>query len=328
MVEYYKPFFDFNYIYSIDKLRFEFFIAYDAFEDFYRLLHYHDLNGNIDFLNQTSRAFSYRHLFRLGSVDYSLILGVGFNDDISFEKDCLKRRCFIEFNPNKILGNIVLEDGIFVSGPTGFVKPYRMSNNPFYDDSLFYQKEYMLDKLYILIDLLKDHIDRKKEIKLKKYDLAIDMAVSRDKVQLFKNHKAYKQFYKSSLDVTEYLGIGQEGRVKVYNKTLESGLDFDVTRFEITSSNVVYTEFIKHFPKVKILNPSSDIKDYVLEMLELISPADRQMILNKMNYRTKTKYVDMIGGDYLNIRESVFDKLMENIEHVKRGFLVWNYDLF
>lgn len=66
-----------------------------------------------------------------------------------------------------------------------------------------------------------------------RYDLAIDYAVKRDSVRIVKDGRKYG--CEISNGMTEYLGQrNKPGRVKVYDKTAESGLDADVTRVELT----------------------------------------------------------------------------------------------
>lgn len=69
-----------------------------------------------------------------------------------------------------------------------------------------------------------------------RFDLAIDIPISRDKVYLIKDKRLYEEYSNSCVDKTQYLGKrNSHGRVKVYNKALELKLDdVDLTRVEIT----------------------------------------------------------------------------------------------
>lgn len=68
---------------------------------------------------------------------------------------------------------------------------------------------------------------------LVRYDLAVDVPVSRDEVRLAKDGRKYE--CQISKTMTEYLGRRNAGGyVKVYDKTDESGLDFALTRIELT----------------------------------------------------------------------------------------------
>lgn len=69
-----------------------------------------------------------------------------------------------------------------------------------------------------------------------RFDLAIDMPVSRDKVYMLKDNRTYEEYSNSTNDRTQYLGKrNNHGRVKIYNKALELKLEnIDLTRLEVT----------------------------------------------------------------------------------------------
>lgn len=84
------------------------------------------------------------------------------------------------------------------------------------------------DKLYSLI---REYAD---EIELKRWDLAIDIPCKRTDLVLSKDQRIY-QYIESPGGVTEYLGRrSHDGFVKLYDKTRESNLDYDLTRLELT----------------------------------------------------------------------------------------------
>ena len=69
-------------------------------------------------------------------------------------------------------------------------------------------------------------------VKLKSWDLSIDFPLNRLNLSMVRDKRMYQLITKSSLDRTEYLGSRHtSGFCKLYNKTIESGLDVDVTRF-------------------------------------------------------------------------------------------------
>jgi hypothetical protein len=90
-----------------------------------------------------------------------------------------------------------------------------------------------------------------------KFDLAIDLPVARDKVHLIKDKRTYEEYSNSQSDRTQYLGKrNAPGRVKIYNKALESKLDIDLTRLEITVDydNRSVSEVGKLIPEMYILD--------------------------------------------------------------------------
>ncbi len=116
-----------------------------------------------------------------------------------------RRRGFIEFNPNKLF------------------------NDPDYS--------------VILHDLcfLREHSS---EWTISRWDLAVDMPISREFVRLIKeSRRNYSLKWVSRLNFTEYLGChGRCGFVKLYNKQVESNLPYECTRFEITLDSVEYAK--------------------------------------------------------------------------------------
>ena len=75
--------------------------------------------------------------------------------------------------------------------------------------------------------------DQGVELEPVRYDLAIDYPVARDTVRMVKDGRNYECFISDAL--TEYLGQrNKPGRVKVYDKQVEAGLDEPLTRVELT----------------------------------------------------------------------------------------------
>lgn len=90
-------------------------------------------------------------------------------------------------------------------------------------------------------------------IKIRNFDCAIDMPIPRLHARLLKDKRHYSLIDNGSDDVTEYLGANSKvGRVKLYNKTREAGLSFNLTRLEVTSDLRVDINDI--FPRVLILD--------------------------------------------------------------------------
>lgn len=68
-----------------------------------------------------------------------------------------------------------------------------------------------------------------------RWDLAIDIPVERSLVRLIKDRRDYSTYDSGGGNFTEYLGQRNKCmRVKLYNKSAESGLDVPLTRLEIT----------------------------------------------------------------------------------------------
>lgn len=69
--------------------------------------------------------------------------------------------------------------------------------------------------------------------KATRYDLAIDCPIPREEIRIIKDSRVYECVVSDA--ITEYLGQrNKPGRVKVYDKQKEAGLDFPLTRIELT----------------------------------------------------------------------------------------------
>lgn len=69
---------------------------------------------------------------------------------------------------------------------------------------------------------------------IKRFDLAIDIPIGRQSVRLLKDRRVYTE-RRHGQEWTEYLGKSSTvGRVKLYNKTVEAGLKYPLTRLELT----------------------------------------------------------------------------------------------
>lgn len=119
-----------------------------------------------------------------------------------------------------------------------------------------------------------------------RYDIAIDIPIPRDRVQLRKDQRRYLDYCYSASNRTEYLGQRSDhGHVKVYNKALEQGVEGDLTRVEITLDyeRSTWAEFVRVFPDVyyfdRDLEQSADVggSDYVL----MLACADD---INRLSY--------------------------------------------
>ena len=120
---------------------------------------------------------------------------------------------------------------------------------------------------------------------LSRFDLAIDMPISRDKVLMMKDNRKYMCIMASSFDKTEYLGLRNHvGRVKLYNKQLEQNLDYPLTRLEITCDgeniSIPYIADLRQLPKgddgalVKALYSHP----FATEVITLLTPYQRKKV--------------------------------------------------
>ena len=101
------------------------------------------------------------------------------------------------------------------------------------------------------------------ELKCVRMDLAIDLPIERKYANLLKGNKNYSYNDFNADGITEYTGVRNEvGFCKLYDKTIESKLDYPLTRFEITCKPDMIA-FRRKLSKVII-----EYENYQRELLE------------------------------------------------------------
>lgn len=88
--------------------------------------------------------------------------------------------------------------------------------------------------LHGLLDLILGVFFNSHSVEVVSIDVAMDMPVNINRLIIDKYRKQiYKLFDNGGDDKTHYLGKG-DGRIKIYNKARELGIDGDLTRYEIS----------------------------------------------------------------------------------------------
>lgn len=293
MLSYYNPYYDGRNWYSVDNVRLDLeFLSLDSAQRFTDWI-----NSTFDCFTYypSFKDFQYRHLFNFGIKGLSFSLGVGHNSCRS--SDNVKG--FLDFNPNKLFGGIKVGDG--------FV---RVRNSPFGDDVPYISVREALCEALELI--LKELSKVCMHITLKRWDLAVDVPVTRSEVCLSKDRRQYKQFYNGKENFTEYLGSSDApGRVKVYNKMLEAELEYDLTRIELTMGSLDYNDCILYWPEVYLINHVPLDSDKFIVSLLREFPADRlDFYMRRVSdRRTKNKYKAFLIQERFQVPQSAFDAL-------------------
>lgn len=259
-MKYFKKFINkLGYIYSLDMIRLNFEFKNNLINSFTKLLQDYNILYNLDIKTYIGRGVGYHYL-------YNIKLNNEFSFAIGLELNCKsenKNKGFIEFNPNKCLINEIF--------------------------SKFWEE---FKKLCF-------------EIKLKRYDCAIDILIKREYVKLIRNFKCnYEYLYITDEDngsilnrsVTEYQGRRNHNKfTKLYNKTAESKLDYDLTRIEFTfdREEVNFENlplfFIYHQNIInELYNNNFNQRDFVLIDL-LRNSDDINFYLKRLNYRYREK---------------------------------------
>lgn len=123
--------------------------------------------------------------------------------------------------------------------------------------------------------------------RIRRYDLAVDIPVSRQDAFLVKDSRAYSEL-RHGQRVTQYLGARSStvGRVKLYNKQTEARLNYPLTRLELTLDPSTPYEKI-NFPEVYYLENNQ------IGMDELKATDTERFIMNAILQGCGT--VDQLG---------------------------------
>lgn len=157
-------------------------------------------------------------------------------------------------------------------------------------------------------------------IKPIKFDLAIDLPVSREKVYLLKDKRTYEEYSNSFSDRTQYLGPrNSHGRVKLYNKSLESKLNIPLTRLELTidyaMSSLSDVQCI--IPNLYILDSFQfDIDVTGTDKVILIAVLQDISLLNELSRRKQQKikaYLDSMQLK-LELKSSSYQCILNDIK--------------
>lgn len=241
-----------------------------------------------------SSNFNYDIYRSAKSFGYSVLLDIKCNNAVNHFviglgfnglKKSESRSCFIEFNPNKVGSSFEL--------------------------SALLDFMFSLSLCFVLV----------------LYDLAVDLPFSKKYISLIKDRRVYKKFVYDSegVNVTEYLGSGADaGRIKLYNKSIESDLDYDLTRLELTTRSLDYLVVSKQFPKLLVCGFSDSFYSFKLSktdlvLLELLYTCDDPSYYFKRLGKDKQKVLlPFVSQNFdLGFNEEVFSYLLKIINFFK-----------
>ncbi len=168
---------------------------------------------------------------------------------------------------------------------------------------------------------------RSQAFRISQIDLAIDFPFNRKSFNLAKDKRIYTQINDGENNITEYLSKhNSHGFTKLYNKTVESKLDYDLTRLEITLKEFDVVEVSRVFPIVRFAD-FSQIK--LNECLPKLSQNDEVLLelirmhsdyFNKLSRRKKT-----LLKPYLNYDKPIYqfnaDVYLKLFNKVKEFFI-------
>ena len=134
--------------------------------------------------------------------------------------------------------------------------------------------------------------------RIPRFDLAIDIPVNRSECFLVKDRRMYIE-RRHGVEFTQYLGSKSStvGRVKLYNKTSEAGLDYALTRLELTLDPSLPYDRV-NFPAVWRLNDQQIRKDGIkvtdTEKFILNSILQGYGTLNDLGRKTRRKIESLL----------------------------------
>lgn len=160
---------------------------------------------------------------------------------------------------------------------------------------------------------------------VRRFDLAVDIPIDRMSVYLVKDARAYFE-RRHGKELTQYLGPrSAHGRVKVYNKQLESKLDFPLTRLEITLDPAVPYKEIK-FPTVYYID------NMQMQVDELKATDTERFILNaimqgygttkQLGRKTGEKIERLMGQyvKYVEVSEVEYRQIIDQLKKYTVGY--------
>lgn len=161
---------------------------------------------------------------------------------------------------------------------------------------------------------------------VKRFDLAVDIPVLRQDVFLVKDNRAYIE-RRHGQEWTQYLGAKSStvGRVKLYNKQVESNLGHPLTRLEMTLDPTTPYEQVK-FPVVYYLD------DLQLCFDETVKASDTErFILNailqgcgtleQLGRRTREKIKVLLDRyvKYIEVSQQEYQKIISQVNGYKNN---------
>ena len=164
-----------------------------------------------------------------------------------------------------------------------------------------------LNEFWDDFEILKSYFPYKEIVR---FDIAIDIPIIRNKVAMLKDNRIYTSYRKSALDFTETLGKRNNvGRVKLYNKTIESSLDYDLTRLEVTADlhNI-------NLPKVYDLR---NIKYSEDDLIKAILKNDQiTLALADLSLYKRSKIIKFLRENEIKFCDECINKAIEFVEKV------------
>lgn len=154
---------------------------------------------------------------------------------------------------------------------------------------------------------------------IKRFDMAIDLPIPRERCFLIKDRRMYLE-RRHGQEWTQYLGSKSSavGRVKLYNKSIESDLTYPLTRLELTlDPTVPYGDV--NFPRVYFLlekNPSDEpLRVTSTEKFILNAILQGSGTLTDLGRKTRAKIERLMSCyvSFVEIPEACYCKILQQL---------------
>lgn len=247
-------------------LRFNFELNIDNFDDYMSNFNLYEGVNVVFYLNKKTVGYKYLYTITLDNNKNSCVftIGLGLN--------CLKdndNKGFIEFNPNNC---------------------YQLTS---------------------FIDFFNEFRSMCYSLTLVRYDLAIDIGLPRNRVKLLRDYRCNYEYEiidsggsVLNRSVTEYQGRRNHNKfTKLYDKTKESHLDYNLTRIEFTFNRdeVLFQNLPRFVVYDDISFPDVDFSRYSCNDLVLVdllrNSPESCYYLKSLSYRKRRK-IKLLIGDY------------------------------
>lgn len=169
--------------------------------------------------------------------------------------------------------------------------------------------------------LLKYILSITKNWTIKSADFAVDIPINiLDLCGLDKGRKKDFRMFSAGFDNKTYYMGRSNNRIKIYNKKIESSLDRDLTRMEITSKLDLNINNI-YFFKYDVILPDLYLNDYLYTfksyedktLLAILYAVQNGFPLNDLTRAYKNKVKDLLHGKYqVNIENQYFTEVLKN----------------
>ena len=152
--------------------------------------------------------------------------------------------------------------------------------------------------------------------RISRFDLAIDIPIDRNNCFLVKDRRLYIE-RRHGAEYTQYLGSKSStvGRVKLYNKQLEAGLDYPLTRLELTLDPQKSISEVS-FPTVYLLDSprsaESNMKVSDTDRFVLNALLQGYGTLNDLGRKTRKKMEALLSNftRKVELPPKIYDKIL------------------